>query len=540
MNKLFTLIISLVGISSLSAQYVSGKMIPDSTTAINTDTSDFKVRMASTIKPEDMRAHLTVIASDEFGGRETGHPGNDLAAEYIQAHFEKLEMPPKGNDGYFQDVAFTFTRWEENVATIDGKEYAGAKDFIAFPDKTGNLNLETNEVLYLGYGIDDARYSDYKKEKVKDKVILINKGEPMKKDSSTYWITGTDQPSEWNGNMEMKLKAAKKNGVKLVLIIEDEFLKMVNDNRRKLLGPTVTLTDGLEENEELANHMYISTTMARELIGKKAKKVIKSRKYTEKKGRNCSTKIKNKFTVNQSKKSTVLLGRNVLGFVEGTDLKDEIVVVSAHYDHIGRKGDVIYNGADDNGSGTTTLLEVSEAFVTAKNEGVRPRRSVLFLLFTGEEKGLLGSYYYSENPIFPLANTVADINIDMVGRLDKTYETITPNYCYVIGSDRLSTDLHKINEKLNQEYSHLLLDYKYNDEADPNRFYFRSDHYNFAKNGIPSIFFFNGVHDDYHQPGDTVDKIHFEKMALIGRHIFHLAWDIANRDERLEVDGEVK
>lgn len=527
-------------LSTASAQYASGKMVPDSTQAINADTSQLLVRIANSINTEDMRAHLTILASDEFGGRETGHPGNDLAAEYIKNHFQELNMPEVGDNGYFQDVAFTFTKWEENKIMIDGKEYAGARDFIAFPDKTGDLQLEADEVLFLGFGIDDPRYSDYRKEKVKDKVILINKGEPMKRDSATYWISGTDQPSEWSDNIEMKLKAAKKNGVKMVLIIEDEFLKMVNDNRRKLLGPTVTLSNGLADNDSLANHVYISTTMARDLMAKKAKKVIKSRKYTEKKGRNCSTKIKNKISVQQKRNSNVLLGRNVLGYIQGTDLKDELVVVSAHYDHIGQKGDVIYNGADDNGSGTTTLLEVAEAFTLAAAEGQRPRRSVLFMLFTGEEKGLLGSYYYTENPTFPLENTVANVNIDMVGRLDKTYENITPNYVYVIGSDRLSTDLHRINEELNQEYSQLLLDYKYNDEKDPNRFYFRSDHYNFAKNGIPSIFFFNGVHDDYHQPGDTVDKIHFEKMELIGRHIFHLTWDIANRAERLKVDGEVK
>jgi Zn-dependent M28 family amino/carboxypeptidase len=161
------------------------------------------------------------------------------------------------------------------------------------------------------------------------------------------------------------------------------------------------------------------------------------------------------------------------------------------------------------------------------------------LFFTGEEKGLLGSQYYSENPIYPLENTVADINIDMVGRIDKKYEN-NPNYVYVIGSDRLSSELHTINEDINKKYSGLSLDYTYNDENDPNRYYYRSDHYNFAKKGIPSIFFFNGTHEDYHQASDTVDKIDFDTMAKRGKQIFHLAWDLANREDRVKVDGKVK
>ena len=536
--KVLSIAAALLFALQLNAQYVSGVNTPDSSAIYNTDTSDVSVLLASTISAEDMREHLTILASDEFGGRETGHPGNDMAAEYISGHLNSLGVPKIMDGDYYQDVAFTYTTWEANTVTINGNDYKGAKDFIAFPDKTGNASFQAKEVLYLGYGIDDPEYSDYKKVKVRDKVILINKGEPMKKDSS-YWLTGTSEPSSWTGDIDRKLKAAKKHGVRMVLIIEDGLREMVGKNRRKLLGPTVTLTNGLKDNTELANHLYISTTMAKDIIGDKDKKVIKSRKYITKKGKNCDAKLKPTFTVNQLRKSTILLGRNILGFFEGTDLKDEIVVVSAHYDHIGKKGDVIYNGADDNGSGTTTVLEIAEALAISKNMGQSPRRSVLCLLVTGEEKGLLGSYYYSENPVFDVDKTVADVNIDMVGRVDKKYED-NPNYIYVIGSDRLSTDLHKINENANNTYAGLTLDYKYNDEKDPNRYYFRSDHYNFARLGIPSIFFFNGVHEDYHQPGDTVDKINFDKMQNVGRLIFHTIWDLANRNDRIVVDGKVK
>ena len=240
-----------------------------------------------------------------------------------------------------------------------------------------------------------------------------------------------------------------------------------------------------------------------------------------------------KLSINQEVKKEILEGQNVLGYIEGSDKKDEVLVVSAHYDHVGFKGDEVYNGADDNASGTTIVLEIAEALQTAKLMGHGPRRSVLCLLITGEEKGLLGSDYYASNPVLALENTIADVNIDMQGRWGNEYQDQKTIYNYVIGSDRLSQDLHDINETVNEKYSNLVLDYKYNDENDPNRYYFRSDHYNFAKNGIPSIFFFNGVHADYHRLTDEVEKIDLQLMETRGRQIFHLVWALSNREERI-------
>ena len=213
------------------------------------------------------------------------------------------------------------------------------------------------------------------------------------------------------------------------------------------------------------------------------------------------------------------------------------MVVTAHYDHLGKRGDDVYNGADDNGSGTSTVLEVTQALVEAKKQGQGPRRSILCMLVTGEEKGLLGSQFYAEHPIYPIANTVANINVDMVGRVDKKYAD-NPNYVYVIGSDRLSTELHDINENANKKYTNLVLDYTYNEDDDPNRYYYRSDHYNFAEKGIPAIFYFNGTHADYHRTSDTIEKINFDKMAIIGKLVFHTAWQLANQDKRIEVNVE--
>lgn len=230
---------------------------------------------------------------------------------------------------------------------------------------------------------------------------------------------------------------------------------------------------------------------------------------------------------------------NIWAFIEGSEKPDEIVVISAHYDHVGMKNGEVYNGADDDGSGTVALLEIAQAFQQAKEDGFGPKRSVLFLHVTGEEHGLHGSRYYSENPLFPLKNTVVDINIDMIGRRD-TLHPATNNYVYAIGSDRLSSELHTINEEMNAKYTKLELDYKYNDRKDPERIYYRSDHYNFAKNGVPAIFFFNGIHADYHMASDTPDKIEYDALAKRAQLAFTLAWEIANRPEKIKVDRDGK
>ncbi|MFM7019138.1 M28 family peptidase [Flavobacterium sp.] len=230
---------------------------------------------------------------------------------------------------------------------------------------------------------------------------------------------------------------------------------------------------------------------------------------------------------------------NIWAFIEGSEKPNEIVVVSAHYDHVGVKNGEVYNGADDDGSGTVALLEIAQAFQKAKKEGHGPKRSILILHMTGEEHGLYGSSYYSQNPLFPIANTVADVNIDMVGRRDDFHKD-SNNYVYLIGSDYLSTDLYKICEDVNSKYVHLNLDYKFNDRKDPNRFYYRSDHYNFAKHGIPVVFLFNGVHEDYHQATDEVSKIEFDALSKRAQLGFSIAWEIANRDKRIVVDKDGK
>lgn len=520
------------------AQYKSDVTKPDTTKATNTNLDIPRVRFAQNISPRELKMHLDVLSSKEMEGRETGTPGNDLAADYISRYLFNLGLSPvPGTGQYKQPVAFTFSKWLKNECTINGKSYKHLWDYLVFPSENKGENIVADEVVFLGYGIEDPLYSDYTKADVKGKVILINTGEPMLNDSVSR-ITGTTNLSDWATDPGKKLLLAKSKGVKAVLFIDQDIKKTLENNRRKILGSFLELGDLRTREYIYPAHVYISTTMAENIMGSNQKKIIKARKKIAK-GKSKKVNLPAVFKLDLEKEAKVLESNNVLGYIEGRDKKDEYVLVSAHFDHLGKRGDDIYFGADDNGSGSSLLLELAQSFQQAVLEGEKPSRSIVFCWFTGEEKGLLGSKYYTEYPVFPLESTVVNVNVDMIGRTDDEYKDFT-DYTYVIGSDRLSTELHAINESVNQEYVQLVLDYKYNDEKDPNQFYYRSDHYNFAKKGIPAIFYFTGTHKDYHRTTDTADKIQFDKMAKIGRLIFHTIYEVANRPDKLKVDGIVK
>ena len=227
---------------------------------------------------------------------------------------------------------------------------------------------------------------------------------------------------------------------------------------------------------------------------------------------------------------------NVAAIIKGDVYPNEYIVLTAHLDHVGIEDGEIYNGADDDGSGSMALLEIAQAFKLAELDGNKPKRSIVILHVSAEEKGLLGSKYYAENPLYPLNETITNLNVDMIGRTDPTRESDNDNYIYLIGTDRLSSMLHETSEKVNSRTVNLELDYRFNAWDDPNRFYERSDHFNFAKNNIPVIFYFSGTHEDYHGPGDTPDKIRYDLLTQRSRLIFHTAWEIANMDISIEVD----
>jgi hypothetical protein len=502
----------------------------------------FAEKYANTITSEDLSRHLHILASDSMEGRETGYKGQKMAAEYLASQFKKDGLAPivKSGNGmdYFQKFDLVKKEWQEVSLNVGGKKKEWLKDYYAFGD-ISTPQEEKMKVVFAGYGIDSQNYSDYKNLDVKNKAVIISMGEPVINGISA--VSGDSIYSDWANDWRRKAGAARAQGAKHVFIIvgrnQEEFDKRLNQVKPHIGAPTL----GFTYKQRPGSAFFIPIAMAAEMLGTSEKNLaayLELKSLNNFKGSKEKVKVKMKpakLLITVQVKETKLTTENVLGFIEGTDKKDEVLVLTAHYDHIGKEGNKIFYGADDDGSGTVALLELAEAFGKAKQEGHGPRRSILIMPVTGEEKGLMGSEYYTDHPVFPLLNTVADLNIDMIGRLDNDHLN-NPNYVYLIGSDKLSMDLHKISELANKTYSNIELDYKFNRTDDPNRFYYRSDHYNFAKNNIPVIFYFNGVHADYHQPTDTVDKILFDKIAKITKLVFYTAWDIANREERLVVN----
>jgi len=500
--------------------------------------TDVSARIAATIQAATLKEHVYTLASPEFQGRETGTEGNKLAAEYIASQLDAFGIPPTpGDNDHFQEVAFTSMKWTSVDLAVNGTPEEHLKEFLCLPQyfPIHDQEIVINDMVFLGYGIDDPKWSDYKGVDVKGKHLLVYGTEPRDADGK-YVLTGTDTPSDWSVDPELRLHAARRAGAASLWIVDDQLRDHILYARRFLLNGSMQMGTPESLSGTWLPHALVSPGLAQRILGKQTDKVIRIRKKMTKRGAPAHYDFATDIRLKAVHSFKSLPGENVLGYIEGVDpvLKNELVVVSAHYDHLGKRGNDIYFGADDNASGSSAVLEIAEAFAIARREGVGPRRSVLCLFVTGEEKGLLGSEYYSKHPVFPLENTVADVNIDMIGRVDEDHPD--PLYTYVIGSDRLSTDLHAINEEVNARYTRLALDYKYNADGDPNRFYYRSDHYNFAKNGIPAIFYFSGVHADYHRPTDTPDKIMYDKAETIARLAFHTAWELADRTERIRVN----
>ncbi len=486
------------------------------------------VPYASTITAADLSKHLYIYASDEFEGRETGQPGQKKAIEYIKNYYVSQGIPAaKGNNDYFQPVPLEMAASPKGSIAINGKAYTIGEDYATFAGKNeGTINYD--EVVYMGYGIVDDKYSDYDGgTDIEGKVVLVKAGEPKNADG-TYVITGTGETSKWSNIRQAlgeKIQIAQDKKAKGILFFDEGNFPLILQQFQFIKN----MAEGgggqmsVKGKEESFFYYFINADMAKALhtgINDSAE----------------SKTLKTNMDITTSSESKKVDSENVVAYIKGTEKPNEYLVISSHLDHIGVTDDgQINNGADDDGSGTVSMLEIAEAFQKAAKDGNGPKRSVVFLHVTGEEKGLLGSDYYTQEPIFPLEDTVANLNIDMVGRTDPD-RSGDPNYVYLIGSDKLSTELHNLSEEINAKYANLELDYKFNDENDPNRFYYRSDHYNFAKNNIPIIFYFNGTHADYHRPSDTPDKIEYDLMANRAKLIFHTAWELANRAERVKVD----
>lgn len=466
---------------------------------------------AKTIKAADLKKHLYIIASKEMAGREATTEGERKAAAYLENQFRTIGLKP-GNNGSYQ---MYFPVYQDSIVSseiiVNGTSFTKGKDFVP-STQNYTATLLAGEVVFAGGGM----RNDYDSLNVNGKVVLIMPPAPASNSNG--------RPRRFNPFMIQDL--ASKNGAAAILIVQDQIQAPAS-----ALG---NMTMNQYRSTIYPNTYLVSETVAKTILGKDFESLKNNVATALPASKTYKTNIKLGF----EKTTKVLQSSNVVGVIEGTDLKDEYVIMTAHYDHEGSRGDsIIYYGADDDGSGTVSLIEFAEAFMKAKAAGKGPRRSIVIMAVSGEEKGLWGSRYYSEHPIFPIEKTTVNLNTDMIGRIDpKRKIGDSTNYVYVVGDDKISSDLKPISESINKKYTKLELDYKYNDPNDTERIYYRSDHYNFARVGIPIIFYFNGTHADYHRPTDTPDKINYELMEKRARLIFHTAWEMANRDAMLKRD----
>lgn len=519
MKKYILLVLSALSLSVLNAQ---------------TSPNISEEKFANTINTENARKHLSVLSADEYEGRETGKEGQKKAAKYIAEYFKSIGLSPVKDNEYIQHYPLLEITPQPSSLEINGVKYEFKKDFYSF--STGkSIKLSEKGILFLGYGIEDSTYNDYKNIDVKNKIVLVLGGEPMNEDSVSL-ITGTKKISAWSTNFRKKSEVARNKGVLAFITVNSNFEGAVHFLKNYLTSPSLVLESDSKKNERpKLLQLGISIRIANAIFALKKTSFdeLKKKIYTEKNPVSFDIKTPVEFEEKTKVKSTG--AENVLGMIQGSQYPDEYIFVTAHYDHLGVLDGKVFNGADDNGSGTVGVMGIANAFIKAKEAGFVPKRSIVFMTVSGEEKGLLGSSYYTSHPIFPIANTVCDLNIDMIGRTDDRYKD-TANYIYVIGSDKISTELHKINENANATYTKLKLNYSFNDPNDPNRFYYRSDHYNFAEKGIPIIFYFNGVHEDYHKETDEIQKINFDALTKRAQLVFYTAWEVANRKDRIKSD----
>ena len=481
-------------------------------------------KFSNVITAKGLKEKLSVIASAEMEGRETASPGQKRAAAYIESEFKRMGLLPGNGNSYQQIYPVYQDVLTEKKLSVNGRSFEWDKDFNFNLQTIANGNATFKEVVFAGYGIVDAEkgINDYENLEVKGKLVVILDG------TSNGPVTmGQGGNRAFNANPASpmsKLRQASSKGAAGLLIVSADFPRK---------NPTATKGNMYMKANVNAGFLManISAEVAGALLGNATPtlatlKDVKKGNYTT------------DATIAATKTTENLESSNVIAVLPGTDKKDEYLMLTGHYDHLGKRGDVIYYGADDDGSGTVSVMQMAEAFATAAKKGNKPRRTIVFMTVSGEEKGLWGSDYYSEHPIFPLDKTTADLNTDMVGRVD-TERTSgdSLNYVYVIGHDKLSTDLPIINEAANKASSNITLDYKYDDPADKNMIYYRSDHYNFAKKGVPILFFYDGMLlADYHKPTDTIEKINFELMQKRVLMVYYTACEIAQREDMLKRD----
>ncbi len=547
---IFVLITSLV--SPLPAVYAQRK-----TAAVTAPASSLATarRLADQITAAQLKDYLYFVASDEMEGRDTPSRGLDITAKFIAANLSRWGLKPAGDNGtYFQRIAMQRVKLDPagTRAEINGQAFSFGEDLLAQP----TAGTASAPLIYVGHGwvIKNKNIDAYQGIDVKDKIVVVL-GSGLPKGVTFADLSGGKQGVDWIAPNTY----AETHGAKGIIAIPSKQMlanwQRINQNSLAGGNTTVEKFKKADEGPKIptisASEKMLNALMqgeaqtAQTLLNRDQAESLKPFDFSPSK----------KVTISVATKTEQVFTQNIVAIAEGRDatLKNEYVALGAHYDHVGTgapgagrapslKGDtsdIIWNGADDDGSGTVALMAVAETL--GKNPP--PKRSVLFVWHCGEEKGLWGSRYFVENPTVPLAQIVTQINIDMIGRSrpegdanPANAKLAGPNEIYVIGSKMMSTQLGELSENTNHAYLNLKLNYLYDDPKDPNRFFYRSDHYNYAKNGIPIIFYFDGEHEDYHRPGDHPDKIDYQKMEKVTRTVFVTMWELAERATRPTVD----
>ena len=505
-------------------------------------------RGGETISAAQLRSYLFFIASDEMEGRDTPSRGLDTVAKFIALNLGRWGFKPYGDDGtFFQKIVLRRDALDpsKSIAEINGQKFLIGEDFM--PNAV-SASL-TGPMVFAGNGwvIKSKNLDSYQGVDVKDKIIVVvgsGQGFPR-------GFTRADLAGRMGEDWSSPSVYAQAHGAKGVVVISDSQASQNWEQlRQRITQPGRAVVEKFVTQAPAAAvpSILISSKMATALFAgeKFDAATLVSRAESGDQVPAFDLNTNKTLTINVAVKSERPMTQNVVAVWEGSDpvLKNEYVAMGAHYDHVGicapGTADPICNGADDDGSGTTALLGMAEALSRARQ---RPKRSVLFVWHCGEEKGLWGSRYFTEYPTVPLDKIITQLNIDMIGRSKKADDTnprnrdlTGPDSIYVIGSTMMSTELGALSQTVNKSFLNLTYDVKYDDPADPNRFFYRSDHFNYARKGIPIIFFFDGVHEDYHRPGDEPQKIDYDKMERVTRTIYMLLWEVASLKERPKVD----
>jgi hypothetical protein len=501
------------------------------------------------ITAAQIRTYLSFIASDEMEGRDTPSRGLDTTAKFLAMNLARWGFKPAGDQGsYLQRIALRRDRVdaEKTRVELNGQVLTVGEDYLP----TATAGSANGQLVFAGNGwfVKSKGMDAYKDIDANGKIAVIF----ATPNASPRGVRFSDLGKAGEDSLNATENARKHGVAGLIYVPDFQYLANWDRNRQRTLDRGATVVESfMPARGTPIPSIIVSPKIANALFqGERMSATSLFEKFygggSDPLPDPFLLSAEKKFALNVAVKNETLSTQNVVAIWEGTDpvLKDEYVAVGAHYDHVGTgpavNGDSVFNGADDDGSGTTALLSMAEAL--ARNP-VRPKRSTLFVWHCGEEKGLWGSRYFTNNPTVPLDHIVAQLNIDMIGRSKKEGDTNPrnrtlsgPNEIYVIGSTMMSTELGELTQSVNKSYLNLTFDLRYDDPADTNRFFFRSDHYNYARKGIPIIFFFDGVHEDYHQLGDSADKIDYQKMEKITRTIYMLLWEVANRATRPKVD----